>query len=212
MSFPFPLIWLETKLWMLVPLLLSATYMQLCVDGQTSPCYFIFGDSLSDNGNNNPLPTTTKANYPPYGIDFPRGPTGRFTNGRTVADIVGNIFQIQNSQYFFISNSTLTSREILMKMITTQFVWTKSIVFISKQRTDCHQCIFSCPPFYAFNQVIDLIYMSFVNVIYIRFFLIFHPEIHSRPMSQFVSLHLKPPRGGREYYFIPGVKNNFFFF
>ena len=97
MSFPFPLIWLETKLWMLVPLLLSATYMQLCVDGHTSPCYFIFGDSLSDNGNNNPLPTTAKANYPPYGIDFPLGPTGRATNGRTGADDVGKFLFIYHS-------------------------------------------------------------------------------------------------------------------
>ncbi|XP_030456302.2 GDSL esterase/lipase At5g45670-like [Syzygium oleosum] len=51
------------------------------------PCYFIFGDSLSDNGNNNDLKTQAKANYPPYGIDFPEGVTGRFTNGRTTVDI-----------------------------------------------------------------------------------------------------------------------------
>lgn len=53
------------------------------------PCLFIFGDSLFDNGNNNDLLTTAKANYPPYGIDFPDGPTGRFTNGRNVADFLG---------------------------------------------------------------------------------------------------------------------------
>ncbi|WCJ27286.1 GDSL esterase/lipase At1g29670 [Euphorbia peplus] len=53
------------------------------------PCYFIFGDSLVDNGNNNNLNTKTKVNYPPYGIDFPNGPTGRFTNGRTSADEIG---------------------------------------------------------------------------------------------------------------------------
>ena len=81
---------LKTTLWLLLPLLLSATYMQQCVDGQQVPCHFIFGDGLSDNGNNNPLPTTAKANYPPYGIDFPLGPTGRATNGRTMADYVGN--------------------------------------------------------------------------------------------------------------------------
>ncbi|KAI3764831.1 hypothetical protein L2E82_14848 [Cichorium intybus] len=55
------------------------------------PCYFIFGDSLVDSGNNNRLDTTAKANYPPYGIDFPKGVTGRFTNGRTVADIIGQL-------------------------------------------------------------------------------------------------------------------------
>ncbi|KAJ9536035.1 hypothetical protein OSB04_un000795 [Centaurea solstitialis] len=53
------------------------------------PCYFIFGDSMVDSGNNNQLLTNWKVNYPPYGIDFPEGDTGRFTNGRTSADIIG---------------------------------------------------------------------------------------------------------------------------
>lgn len=52
------------------------------------PCYFIFGDSLLDNGNNNDLDTAARANYPPYGVDFPDGPTGRFTNGRNMADFL----------------------------------------------------------------------------------------------------------------------------
>lgn len=55
------------------------------------PCYFIFGDSFFDNGNNNDLNTTVKANYPPYGVDFRGGrPTGRFTNGRNTADLLGH--------------------------------------------------------------------------------------------------------------------------
>lgn len=53
------------------------------------PCYFIFGDSLVDSGNNNELVTAAKANYLPYGVDFPKGVTGRFTNGRTMADMIG---------------------------------------------------------------------------------------------------------------------------
>ncbi|TXG53700.1 hypothetical protein EZV62_018956 [Acer yangbiense] len=53
------------------------------------PCYFTFGASLYDNGNNNAFVTAARANYPPYGIDFRRGPTGRFTNGRNTADIIG---------------------------------------------------------------------------------------------------------------------------
>lgn len=52
------------------------------------PCYFIFGDSLADSGNNNNLRTEAKVNYPPYGIDFSKGPTGRFSNGRTPVDII----------------------------------------------------------------------------------------------------------------------------
>ncbi|XXG87001.1 hypothetical protein AAC387_Pa11g1796 [Persea americana] len=50
---------------------------------------FIFGDSLADNGNNNNLFTLAKANYYPYGIDFYQGPTGRFSNGRTILDMLG---------------------------------------------------------------------------------------------------------------------------
>ena len=53
------------------------------------PCYFIFGDSLLDVGNNNGLQTGAKVNFLPYGIDFPHGPTGRFTNGLNVADYIG---------------------------------------------------------------------------------------------------------------------------
>ncbi|KAE8695922.1 GDSL esterase/lipase [Hibiscus syriacus] len=53
---------------------------------------FIFGDSLVGAGNNNYLQTLSKANIPPNGIDFKASggqPTGRFTNGRTIGDIVG---------------------------------------------------------------------------------------------------------------------------
>jgi len=56
---------------------------------------FIFGDSLVDAGNNNYLSTLSKANIAPNGIDFkPSGgnPTGRYTNGRTIGDIIGNIY------------------------------------------------------------------------------------------------------------------------
>lgn len=54
---------------------------------------FIFGDSLVDGGNNDYLLTLSKANYPPFGIDLSphRQPTGRFTNGRTIADILGKL-------------------------------------------------------------------------------------------------------------------------
>ncbi|XP_062095939.1 GDSL esterase/lipase At1g29670-like [Humulus lupulus] len=55
------------------------------------PCFFIFGDSLADNGNNNQLLTLAKVNYEPYGIDSPDGPTGRFTNGRTTVDILAEL-------------------------------------------------------------------------------------------------------------------------
>ena len=53
---------------------------------------FAFGDSFLDSGNNNYITTWTKANFLPYGKDFMGGkPTGRFTNGRTIADILSKI-------------------------------------------------------------------------------------------------------------------------
>jgi hypothetical protein len=65
------------------------------------PCLFVFGDSLSDNGNNNNLVTLAKVNYPPYGIDFPRGPTGRFSNGRNIVDIIGLHFALSTHIYIY---------------------------------------------------------------------------------------------------------------
>ncbi|ESW19957.1 hypothetical protein PHAVU_006G169000 [Phaseolus vulgaris] len=58
---------------------------------QQAPCYFIFGDSLADSGNNNNLWSYAKANYLPYGIDYPQGPTGRFSNGKTLVDVVAEL-------------------------------------------------------------------------------------------------------------------------
>ncbi|XP_058201342.1 GDSL esterase/lipase At5g45670-like [Rhododendron vialii] len=75
------------------------------------PCYFIFGDSLVDNGNNNDLETLAKANHVPYGIDFPAGPTGRFSNGRTMADFLA---QLLGFDKFIPPFSTAIGTEILM--------------------------------------------------------------------------------------------------
>uniref|UniRef100_A0A2N9HU64 Alpha-N-acetylglucosaminidase tim-barrel domain-containing protein n=1 Tax=Fagus sylvatica TaxID=28930 RepID=A0A2N9HU64_FAGSY len=58
------------------------------------PRFFIFGDSLVDNGNNNRILTLARANYRPYGIDFPQGATGRFTNGRTYVDALGTLHSV----------------------------------------------------------------------------------------------------------------------
>ncbi|KAB5514366.1 hypothetical protein DKX38_028272 [Salix brachista] len=52
------------------------------------PCYFVFGDSLFDNGNNNYLSTAPKVNYLPYGIDFDTGASGRCSNGLNIADTI----------------------------------------------------------------------------------------------------------------------------
>lgn len=51
--------------------------------------FFVFGDSLVDGGNNDFLATTARADAPPYGIDFPtHKPTGRFSNGLNIPDII----------------------------------------------------------------------------------------------------------------------------
>nr|XP_009406156.2 PREDICTED: GDSL esterase/lipase At5g45670-like [Musa acuminata subsp. malaccensis] len=71
-------------------LLLWAAFVSVRPEPQV-PCYFIFGDSLVDNGNNNNIASLAVANYPPYGIDFPSGPSGRFTNGLTTVDVIAQL-------------------------------------------------------------------------------------------------------------------------
>lgn len=63
----------------------------LTVGSPQVPAMFVFGDSLVDVGNNNYLSSFAKSNYYPYGIDFNGGPTGRFTNGRNMVDMLGNL-------------------------------------------------------------------------------------------------------------------------
>ncbi|CAL5427279.1 unnamed protein product [Camellia sinensis] len=56
---------------------------------EAARAFFVFGDSLVDNGNNNYLLTTARADSPPYGIDYPtHRPTGRFSNGLNIPDII----------------------------------------------------------------------------------------------------------------------------
>lgn len=55
------------------------------------PALYVFGDSSVDAGNNNNLNTPAKANIFPYGIDFNNCSTGRFSNGKTFADIIGKL-------------------------------------------------------------------------------------------------------------------------
>ncbi|KAK9062805.1 hypothetical protein SSX86_019995 [Deinandra increscens subsp. villosa] len=51
--------------------------------------FFVFGDSLVDNGNNNFLATTARADAYPYGVDYPtHRPTGRFSNGYNIPDLI----------------------------------------------------------------------------------------------------------------------------
>ncbi|KFK41537.1 hypothetical protein AALP_AA2G142100 [Arabis alpina] len=53
------------------------------------PAIYIFGDSILDAGNNHfNKNCTAQADFPPYGESFFKKPTGRFTNGRTIADFI----------------------------------------------------------------------------------------------------------------------------
>ncbi|KAL3611697.1 hypothetical protein D5086_002717 [Populus alba] len=85
----------KIKTWYAILVLLKlVSQLQDCAHAAPQvPCFFIFGDSLADNGNNNHLATDAKANYPPFGIDFlNQTSTGRFTNGRTTVDVIGPAF------------------------------------------------------------------------------------------------------------------------
>ncbi|KAG5060246.1 hypothetical protein JHK87_001275 [Glycine soja] len=56
---------------------------------EAARAFFVFGDSLVDNGNNNFLATTARADSYPYGIDSAsRRASGRFSNGLNIPDLI----------------------------------------------------------------------------------------------------------------------------
>ncbi|KAL8110914.1 hypothetical protein AgCh_026613 [Apium graveolens] len=67
---------------------------------------FVFGDSFLDNGNNNFIKTIAKADYLPYGMDSPLGPSGRFSNGKSFLDVLGELLNIPGSIPAFLDPST----------------------------------------------------------------------------------------------------------
>ncbi|KAL4325153.1 hypothetical protein GQ457_11G015100 [Hibiscus cannabinus] len=74
--------------WMILGLFLAISTTQV---EAAARAFFVFGDSLVDNGNNNYLATTARADSPPYGIDTPsRRPTGRFSNGKNIPDFISD--------------------------------------------------------------------------------------------------------------------------
>ncbi|XP_043721101.1 GDSL esterase/lipase At5g45960-like [Telopea speciosissima] len=59
---------------------------------------FAFGDSTLDPGNNDGLTTLMHGDHLPYGHDFQGGiPTGRFTNGKLVTDMIVSSLGIKDS-------------------------------------------------------------------------------------------------------------------
>ncbi|KAK7854304.1 gdsl esterase/lipase 5 [Quercus suber] len=75
-------------------LYISITIRTQCRDEICLPkdhvAFFIFGDSVVDDGNNNYINTTTglQSNFAPYGETFFRYPAGRSSNGRLITDFI----------------------------------------------------------------------------------------------------------------------------
>jgi len=73
-------------------ILAAVTLLTATKRAEAARTFFVFGDSLVDSGNNNYLPTTARADSPPYGIDYPtHRPTGRFSNGYNLPDLISII-------------------------------------------------------------------------------------------------------------------------
>ncbi|XP_016514818.1 GDSL esterase/lipase At1g58430-like [Nicotiana tabacum] len=69
------------------------------IKSQTIPKFtsiLVFGDSTVDTGNNNYIFTLFKGNHPPYGKDYYNPiPTGRFSNGKLVPDILAFLLKLK---------------------------------------------------------------------------------------------------------------------
>ncbi|CAI9752769.1 unnamed protein product [Fraxinus pennsylvanica] len=76
------------KFMMLILIMFFLSISSVNSDPPAVPALYVFGDSLFDNGNNNLLPTLAKADFSPYGMNFDGGATGRFTNGKTIPDLI----------------------------------------------------------------------------------------------------------------------------
>ncbi|KAF8027486.1 hypothetical protein BT93_E0404 [Corymbia citriodora subsp. variegata] len=88
-----------TKITMLTPALnaifsavLASLFISIRCDNPSPRivALFVFGDSINDAGTNNYINTTVnfRANFFPYGETFFHHPTGRFSNGRLIADFI----------------------------------------------------------------------------------------------------------------------------
>ncbi|EEF33964.1 GDSL esterase/lipase At5g55050 [Ricinus communis] len=91
-------------------LVLSLALVVLNLANAEVPAVFILGDSTADAGTNNFLPGSSfRADFPPYGIDFPFSrPTGRFSNGFNSADFLAKLIGFKRSPlpFFTLLNNT----------------------------------------------------------------------------------------------------------
>ncbi|XP_071712727.1 GDSL esterase/lipase At1g71250-like [Rutidosis leptorrhynchoides] len=98
------------KWWFTVAMVAACWRKGVAAEAQASAIW-VMGDSLIDSGNNNFLNSWAKADYYPYGIDYYRGPSGRFTNARTFSDILGDWLEVAAPPPF--SSPTTAGRRIL---------------------------------------------------------------------------------------------------
>ncbi|KAH7662047.1 GDSL lipase/esterase protein [Dioscorea alata] len=83
--------------------------------GSSQPtALFVFGDSLSDVGNNNYLFTIARCDFPHYGIDFPGGkPTGRCSNGKNIPDFLADELGVPSPKSYMSLNRTMKPGKFL---------------------------------------------------------------------------------------------------
>ncbi|KAJ1295944.1 hypothetical protein BS78_01G261400 [Paspalum vaginatum] len=66
--------------------------------GPKIPALLAFGDSIVDTGNNNYLSTMAKANFPPYGREYPsHKATGRFSDGKITVDFLASALGLKET-------------------------------------------------------------------------------------------------------------------
>ncbi|KAG5233511.1 GDSL esterase/lipase [Salix suchowensis] len=101
----------------MAPSILLLTLVAVCSisEAATLPKFsgiLIFSDSTVDTGNNNYVKTMFRGDHPPYGQDFPdHVPTGRFSNGKLIPDLVASILGMKETVPPFL-NRSLTDDDI----------------------------------------------------------------------------------------------------
>ncbi|KAH9298711.1 hypothetical protein KI387_030393, partial [Taxus chinensis] len=104
---------MATTLGLAITAAIFAVYVFLRAEAQRFPAILVFGDSTLDPGNNNNINTPAKANFPPYGRDFPGGiPTGRFSNGKLTSDYLASALGLKETVPPYL-DPTLSSDDLL---------------------------------------------------------------------------------------------------
>lgn len=147
--------------------IILTTLIQRLVEAKV-PAVIVFGDSSVDAGNNNQIPTIARANFEPYGRDFPGGkPTGRFSNGRVPTDFISQAFGLKpmvpayldpaykisdfavgvtfasaGSGYDTATSDVLVSTDVRFQISCTTYVCP----------SQCHSLIYSFTKYHALNK------------------------------------------------------------